>query len=145
MTTERAERWRPIVAAATAISIGVAAALFFWHPSIALGFIGGVITGAGMLSALVMVLNRVVVPPDEREGHPAPWIALHVAKFAAAAGVAYLVIEVLGGDLIAFAGGYTAALIVLLVIMAGEPTISTYLSSETEDTPRDADHDTTAR
>jgi hypothetical protein len=140
MTTERAGRARRIVAAATAISLVVAVALLLWRPLVALGFAGGVITGAGMISALVVVLNRVVVPPGERKGHVAPWIALHVARFALAVGVAYVVILMLGGDVIAFMAGYTFALAVLLVIMAGEPTVSTRLTGSDGE-----DRDTAAR
>ncbi|MFP4248998.1 MAG: hypothetical protein ACLFU7_05030 [Armatimonadota bacterium] len=132
------------MAVATAVSVVVAAALLLWRPLVALGFVGGVVTGAGMISALVVVLNRVVVPPQERTGHPAPWIALHVAKFALALGVAYLVTLVLGGDLIAFMIGYTVALAVLLIIMAGEPTVSGRLSELTEDASEDEDQDTSA-
>ncbi|MFW6437432.1 MAG: hypothetical protein ACOCZ7_00345 [Armatimonadota bacterium] len=132
------------MAAATAICLGVAVALLFWDPLIALGFVGGVITGAGTLGVLVVVLNRVVVPRDERKGRPAPWVALHIAKFAAAAALAYVVVEMLDGDIIAFAGGYTVALIVLLVTMAGEPTTVASLTPAAED-GSEADNDDPAR
>jgi hypothetical protein len=144
MTSETGGRWKPIVAIATAISLAVAVALLFWHPRIALGFVGGVITGAGMLSALVLVLNRVVVPPQERESHPAPWVVLHIVKFALAAALAYVVIEILQGDVLAFAGGYTVSLVVLLIIMAGEPTVSARLLGEDEEASEDIDPDTSA-
>lgn len=129
------------MAIATAICLAVAVALLFWDPTVALGFVGGVVTGAGMLSALVVVLNRVVVPPHQRQSHPAPWIALHVLKFALAAAVAYVVVEMLGGDLFAFAGGYTVALIVLIAVMTGEPTVSSRLSGTHVEAPRDSEHD----
>lgn len=104
-----------VVVIATAISLIVAVALLVWRPSAALGFAGGALTGAGMLSALVVVLTRLVAPPQERTSHPALWIALHVTKFALAAALAYLVVIVLEGNLLAFAGGYTVALITLLI------------------------------
>jgi hypothetical protein len=141
MKTDEARRWPRIVAIASAICIGVAMALLFRDPLIALGFIGGVLTGAGMLSALVVVLNRVIVPPKERKAHPGPWIALHVAKFALAAGIAYLVVEMLSGDILAFAAGYTTALVVLLIIMGGEPTVSNHLAARSEDTSEDQTSD----
>jgi hypothetical protein len=125
MTTSDAYGHRHrIVAITTAICAVVAVALLLWRPHVALGFVGGAITGAGMLSALVMVLNRLVVPPGERKGHPAPWVVLHVAKFALAAAIAWVVIELLGGDVIAFAAGYTMALLALIVILAYEPSVS---------------------
>jgi hypothetical protein len=133
MKSDGAGRWHRTVAIATAICIGVAVALLFWDRLIALGFIGGVLTGAGMLSALVVVLNRVVVPPDERRTHPARWIALHVVKFALAAALAYIVVEVLRGDILSFAVGYTVALMVLLIVMLGRPTISDHLADTNEE------------
>jgi len=119
-----------VTALAAAICLIVAVALLVWRPPVALGFVGGAITGAGMLGVLVGAINRVVVPPQERRPHPAPWVALHVVKFALAAAFAYLVIVVLEGDVLAFAGGYTVALIAFLVALgrrghdmrAGGPT-----------------------
>jgi hypothetical protein len=75
-----------------------------------------------MLSALVVVLNRVIVAPDERRGHPLPWAILHVGKYMLAAVLAFVIIVLLHGDVLAFAGGYTVALVTLLIIVAGEPT-----------------------
>lgn len=104
-----------------AIAAGIAGiasvALLMWRPVVALGFAGGVITGAGMLSALVYVLNRAIVPPEDRGGRVWPLFLLHVAKFGLAAVFAYLVIIVLKGDVVAFAGGYTVALITLLICL----------------------------
>jgi len=135
-------RWRRIVAIATAICVVVAVALFIWEPRVALGFTGGVITGAGTLSALVVVLNRVAVPPGERQGHPAPWVVLHVVKFVLAAVFAYLVIIRLAGDVMAFAGGYTIVLLVLMLVMAGEPTVSTRLAATFDEAAEDDGSDT---
>ncbi|MBD3292559.1 MAG: hypothetical protein GF393_06515 [Armatimonadia bacterium] len=116
-------------------------ALFIWEPRVALGFTGGVITGAGTLSALVLVLNRVVVPPRERTGHPAPWVVLHVVKFLIAAAFAYLLIVRWSGDVMAFAGGYSIALLVLVGIMAGEPTVANGLSARTDEKAQKVDPD----
>ena len=135
-------RWRRIVAIATVICAAVAVALFIWEPRVALGFVGGVITGAGTLSALVLVLNQVVVPPRERTSHPAPWVVLHVVKFIVAAGFAYLVIIIWSGDVVAFAGGYSIALLVLVLVMAGEPTVANGLSARAEETTADTDGET---
>jgi len=89
------------------------------HPLVALGFAGGVLTGAGMLSALVVVLNKLMVPAQERSGPRWPWAVLHVGKFALAAGLAFLVIVVLEAHAGAFAAGYTVALITLLIVVGG--------------------------
>lgn len=134
-------RWRRIAAIATAICAAVAVALFIWEPRVALGFAGGVITGAATLGALVLVLNQVVVPPRERTGHPGPWIVLHVMKFLVAAAFAYLVTIRWSGDVIAFAVGYTIALMVLMLIMAGEPSVATRLSESFEHTADEANED----
>ena len=103
--------------AATVVCLVAAACLYFWRPSVALGFVGGVTTGAGTLSALVLVLNRVVVPQAERRYPPALWAVLHVGKFVLAAAFAYLIILVLRGDVVAFAVGYTVTLVVLFVMI----------------------------
>jgi len=107
-----------IAAAAAAISlIAAAASWVLWGRHVALGFVGGVVTGAGMLSALVLVLSRVIVPAEERVGPTWPWALLHVGKLGVAAVVAYLVIIVWRGSAIAFAAGYTVALIALLAAL----------------------------
>jgi hypothetical protein len=110
----RASRSRAVTVAVL-LSLAISVALLLWRPAAALGFAGGVLTGAGMLGALVAAINHVVVPAKERKSHPAPWVALHVVKFAVAALFAWLVIVVLGGDVFAFAGGYSVALITLLL------------------------------
>jgi hypothetical protein len=89
------------------------------HPLVALGFAGGVVTGAGMLSALIVVLNKVMVPPQERSGPQWPWLLLHVGKFAVVGVLAFALIVVLKANAVAFAVGYTIALIILLVIVGG--------------------------
>ncbi len=143
MTSDTHGHRHRVVAIATVVCAIVAVALLLWRPRVALGFVGGVITGAGMLSALVLVLNQVVVPPGERKGHPAPWVALHVAKFGIAVAFAWLIIETLDGDLLAFGAGYTVALVTLLVIMAGEPSVSNGLKPTREDASHnDSDRDT---
>ncbi len=73
-----------------------------------------------MLSALVFVLNRAVVPPNERRGPIALLMVLHVGKFALAAAFAYAIILVWDGSAGAFAVGYTVAVIVLLIIIGGQ-------------------------
>jgi F0F1-type ATP synthase assembly protein I len=110
----RARRSRAVTVAVL-LSLAIVVALLLWRPAAALGFAGGVLTGAGMLGALVAAINHVVVPAKERKSHPAPWVALHIVKFIVAAVFAWLVIVVLGGDVFAFAGGYSVALITLLL------------------------------
>ncbi len=105
-----------IVAVAAAISlIAAVTGYVLWGRDVALGFVGGVVTGAGMLSALVLVLNKLAVPADERTGATWPWAVLHVAKLGVAIVVAWLVIIVWHGSAVAFAAGYTVALVALLV------------------------------
>ncbi len=119
-TTERDQDDQPggrrlhAVTWALLLSVIVAVALFVWRPAAAVGFAGGILTGTGMLGALVAAINHVVVSPRERKSHPAPWVALHITKFILAAAFAWLVIVVLGGDVFAFAGGYSVALITLM-------------------------------
>lgn len=112
------QRWGRIVAIAAAVSvIAAVAAYLLWGRHVALGFAGGVLTGAGMLSALVVVLNKLAVPADEHTGAAWPWVMLHVAKLAAAIVVAGLVVIVWRGNAVAFAVGYTVALVALLVTL----------------------------
>lgn len=103
-----------VVCAAAAVVLRLLA-----HPLVALGFVGGVLTGAGMLSALVVVLNKVMVPAVERTGSQWPWLVLHVGKFGAAGALAFVVIVVLKASAVAFAAGYTAALVTLLIVVGG--------------------------
>jgi hypothetical protein len=114
-------RPRLIVATAAGPSLINTIILFFaWSPRVALGYVGGAVTGAGMLSALVFVLNRAVVPPNERRGSMPLLMVLHVGKFALAAAFAYLLILVWQASAGAFAVGYTVAVIVLLIIIGGQ-------------------------
>ncbi|MGC9317371.1 MAG: hypothetical protein ACP5KN_04960 [Armatimonadota bacterium] len=115
-------RVRAIVAAGAAATVAITIALcVLGHRLVALGFVGGALTGAGMLSALVFVLSRLVVPPQQRRGPTWPYWALHASKLLVAAAFAYLIILVLHGDAIAFAVGYTLALLVLVIVAAGQP------------------------
>ena len=59
-----------------------------------------------------------------------------------AAGFAYLVIIIWSGDVVAFAGGYSIALLVLVLVMAGEPTVANGLSARAEETTADTDGET---
>ncbi len=111
------------MAVAGGISLAaVVAAYASWGPLVALGYAGGVLTGAGMLSALAFVLSRLVVPQDERRGPTWPWMVLHLGKFGLAGAAAYLVIVVWHGSAVAFAAGYTVALIALLVALGRSGT-----------------------
>ncbi len=138
MTTDRDPgRRRRIAIAAAAICLIAAVLLYLWRPRVALGFVGGVITGAGMLSVLVLVLNRIVVPQKERRYSPAVWAVLYVGKFVAAAAFAYLIVHVLGGDVVAFAGGYTLALAVLFVMLLGEKSPHARGAAQTDESSED--------
>lgn len=110
--TSRSRLPRPVqVVAAAGAACTVAAAVLYLlvGPLVALGFAGGVLTGAGMLSALVVVLNKLMVPASERCGTPWPWILLHVGTFAAAGVSAFVVVVVLNAHAVVFAARYTAA------------------------------------
>ncbi len=111
--------WPRRVALATgAAALVICVALYaLWGPLVALGYAGGVLTGAGMLSALVFVLKRVTVPPEERPRAAWAYVVLHVGKFGLAAAAACLVIVVWRGSAVAFAAGYTVALIALLIAL----------------------------
>lgn len=108
---------------AAGVLVGVAATWLLCAAvsrSAAIGYVGGAVTGAGMLGALVFVLNKLSVPPDERPTVRWPYLVLHVAKFALAGAVAWLTIVVMGAGVIAFMGGYTYALVVVLIIFGGQ-------------------------
>ncbi len=76
------------VAAAAAISLIVAVTVYvLCGRHVALGFVGGVVTGAGMLSAFVRVLNKASVPAEERVGPTWPGTLPHVGEFAVVAAV----------------------------------------------------------
>lgn len=119
------------MAAGGACAATVVALHLLVHPLVALGFAGGVVTGAGMLSALVVVLNKVMVPTQERSGPQWPWLLLHVGKFAVAGIFAFALIVVLKANAMAFAAGYTVALIILLVIVGGR--LDTHIGGSTQD------------
>ncbi len=102
----------------------VMASCVLWGPLVALGYAGGVLTGAGLLSALVFVLNRLIVPHDECRGPAWPWMVLHLGKFGLVAALAYLVIIVLHGSTAAFAAGYATALVTLFIAMGGRTRVA---------------------
>ncbi len=122
MTSDsRLQRGRRVVSVGLLTAAAAVVGLHFTlGESVVIGYVGGAITGAGMLSALVYVLGKVAVPPDERPAVAWPYLLLHVAKLPAAAAIGYVMIVLLEGDAVAFMAGYTHALIVLLVVYAGE-------------------------
>jgi hypothetical protein len=61
-----------------------------------------------------------------------------MVKFLIAAAFAYVIIVTWSGDVMAFAGGYSVALLVLMVIMAGEPTVANGLSATIADNSDDS-------
>lgn len=130
-------RARAITALSAGFSVIASVVLYVaWSPHVALGFAGGVVTGAGMLSALVFVINRALVPPQQETRGPAVLLLmLHVGKFGAAAALAWVVIKVWNGSAGGFVVGYTLALAVLIIIIGGEPT-SVQLPEEDDDTPQ---------
>lgn len=116
------ERSRSLLMASAVISaIIVVVLLIAWSPRVALGYAGGVVTGAGMLSALAFVLNRLIVPSHERSGSATILLLLHAGKFLLAAALAYLFIVLWEGSAGAFAVGYTVALATMIIIISGEP------------------------
>jgi len=143
MTTDGDSGRRQRIAIVAAVVCLIAAVLFYlWRPRVALGFVGGVVTGAGMLSALVLVVNRIVVPQKERRHSPAMWAVLHVGKLLAAAAFAYLIVQTLGGDIVAFAGGYTLSLAVLFVMLLGEEPSYACRTGQAGEACEDEDKDT---
>lgn len=122
MTSDsRRQRGRRVVSVGVLTAAAAAVGLHFTlGESVVIGYVGGAITGAGMLSALVYVLGKVVAPPEERPALAWLYLLLHVAKLPAAAAIGYLTIVLLEGHAVASMAGYTHALIVLLVVYAGE-------------------------
>jgi len=82
------------------------ALLAFWGWKVALGYLGGTLVAGGMLGALVLCAQRLVVAPGEEPGRRWPYLLLHVGKFAAVLGLAYVLVSVIGASAVAFAGGY---------------------------------------
>lgn len=105
-------------------------------PKVALGFAGGVLVGAGMLSALVFVLNRALKPDDRPGAPPVLLLILHTGKFIVAAAAAYVIVKLWRGDPFAFAGGYTVALAVLIIIAGGAPSSVKLPKEEDDETAR---------
>ena len=75
-----------------------------------------------MLSALVFVLERALVPGEQRGGSFALLMIMHGGKFILAAAIAYVVIKLWGGSAGGFAAGYTVSLAVLIIIFGGAPS-----------------------
>lgn len=110
MTANRAEA-RQGVLIISALALGTAIVLgatLGW--SAATGYVGGVVTGAGMLGALVLCVTRLVAPPGHLRGPRWPWLLLHLGKFAGAVALAWLLVGVLKASVAGFAGGYLTAL-----------------------------------
>lgn len=126
MTTE-AERGRPrgVITAAGVVAVVITTVAYgLGGPSLALGFAGGVLTGAGMLSALVFVLARTIVRPTQRPKGAWLLVVLQVAKFGLAAVFMYIVVLVFEGSAAAFAVGYGFALLILIVGMSLRATLT---------------------
>ncbi len=128
--TSEAERGRPrrVMTVAGVVAAAVTVALYSVEgPSGALGFAGGVLTGAGMLSALVFVLTRAVVRPARRPKSVWLLVVLHVAKFGLAAVFMYVVLILFAGSAAAFAIGYGYALLILVIEVSrrGAPAVGT--------------------
>lgn len=108
---------RPLLLAAL-VTFGTAAvlgAVLGW--SVALGYLGGVVIGAGMFWVLVLCVNRLVAPPEGTRGPRWPYLLLHLGKFAGAVALAWLLVVVLKASVVGFAAGYLTALIGFLIIM----------------------------
>ena len=93
------------------VAVGISIALTVllgWR--VGAGFAGGVAIGAGMLWALILCANKLVVAPGETHGPRWPYLMLHLAKFAGAIVLAWLLVVVLGASVGAFAAGYGMAL-----------------------------------
>ncbi len=102
-----------VTAAITLVTGAVLWRLVGWGA--ALGYVGGVITGLGMLASLVLCANRLVVPVEEQRGPRWPYLLLHLGKFAGAIALAWLLVGVLEASVAAFAAGYATSLTGFLV------------------------------
>jgi len=112
-----------------AVAVTVALlALVGWRA--AAGFAGGALTGAGMLAALVVAVDRLVLPSGESHGPRWPWLLLHVGKLGAAVVVAYLLIVIAGASLWGFAAGYAVALAGLFLHMSSRRAARPALTSD---------------
>jgi|GEM_PF-6517061 len=120
MTATRARAQGPVLLVAGLLALGAGAVLWAWLGwAAALGYLGGVATGAGMLAALVLCVSRLVAPAAERRGPRWPYLLLHLGKFAAAVALAWVLVVVLRASLAAFAGGYLTALIAFVAYFGG--------------------------
>jgi len=90
----------------------------------AAGFAGGVLAGAGLLAALVVVVDRLVVPESERHGPRWPWLLLHTGKLLVVIVGAYLLIVVARASIAGFALGYAVAMIGLFVYLGSRRALS---------------------
>ena len=106
------------------VALGISVVLLVllgWQAGV--GFAGGVIVGAGMLWALVVCANKLVVAPGEARGPRWPYLLLHLGKFAAAVALAWLLVVVLGASVGAFAAGYGMALAVTLMHLGAKGSV----------------------
>ena len=101
----------------------------------AAGFAGGALAGAGMLAALVVVVDRLVVPEVERRGPRWPWLLLHVGKLGVVVVGAWLLIVVAGASLLGFAAGYAVAMVGLFVYLSLRRAPRPALTSDERTTP----------
>lgn len=107
-------RGRAVLVGLTLVVVPVVVLGFGAGWSVAGGYVGGLVVGAGMLGALVLCVHRLVAPPAALRGPRWPYLLLHLGKFAAAAVVAWLLVVVLGASIAAFAAGYLVALVAFL-------------------------------
>ena len=80
------------------------------------GYLGGLLTGAGMMVGLVYCVNGLLTPGEPGFGGKWPYVLLHVGKFGGAVLIAWLVVGVLGAGVASFAAGYLVALVGYLTL-----------------------------
>lgn len=104
--------------------IGVAlTVLLGWR--VGAGLAGGVVIGAGMLWALVVCANKLIVAPGQERGPRWPYLLLHLWKFAGAVALVWLLVIVLGASAGAFAVGYGMALAAALMHWGAKGQVET--------------------
>ncbi|MGM0492809.1 MAG: hypothetical protein ACQER1_07685 [Armatimonadota bacterium] len=140
MRTDRADRAsRNVLAASAGVSGVITVGLLLWRPTVALGYAGGVVTGAGMLGVLVFILTRATVPSEERTAPIWLLLVVQTMKLLVAAAVAFVVILVWDGSAAGFAAGYTTAVIVLVVMRVYGPASSAADRSHSDEDASDAE------
>ena len=84
----------------------------------AAGYLGGALLGAGMLAALVLCANGLLVVTEAPLGSRLLYLLLHVGKLLVALALGFWLLLMVRVSAVALFAGYTTSLLALVLVVA---------------------------